>query len=73
MAMADNTTDGLNLQRDSRQLADSIAQLTGELKELKKRKKAFLAEMNPAIKELEDMLEFEQEQWEKMRALEGGD
>lgn len=71
--MADNTTDGLNLQRDSRQLADSIAQLAGELKELKKRKKAFLAEVNPAIKELEDMLEFEQEQWEKMRALEGND
>ena len=60
------------LQRNSRQLADSMAQLTAELKELKDRKKAFLADINPRIKELEEMIEEENAQWKLLKGREGG-
>lgn len=59
------------IQRTSAQLAESIAELTGELNELKRRKKAFNAEINERIKDLEDQIDCENEQWKKMKEKEG--
>ena len=65
------SVDDVPLQRNPRQLADSIAQLTMELKELKDRKKAFLADINPRIKELESLIEMENDQWKRLKEQEG--
>lgn len=59
------------IQRTSAQLAESIAELTGELNELKRRKKAFNSEINERIKDLEDQIDCENEQWKKMKEKEG--
>ena len=59
------------LQRSSAELAESIAAMTSELNELKRRKRAFNAEINAQIKDLEGMIEAENDQWRKMRANEG--
>lgn len=55
------------LQRTSGELADSIAQATIELNELKRRKKAWNAEINSRIKDLEERIEGENEQWRRMK------
>lgn len=55
------------LQRTSSELADSIAGLTVELNELKRRKKAWNAEINSRIKILEEQIEGENEQWQKLK------
>lgn len=57
--------DGL-LQRNAEQLAASITQLTLELRKLKAQKKAFLSDINPRIKELEELIEAENDQWAKL-------
>ena len=59
------------LQRTSAQLADSIAQLVMELNELKDRKKAFNSNINERIKDLEEQIAGENEQWMVMKAKEG--
>lgn len=59
------------LQRTSAQLADSIAQLTEELNEVKAAKKAVMADYNERIKDLERMIKEENEQWRKMKQKEG--
>ena len=59
------------LQRTSAQLADSIAQLVMELNELKDRKKAFNSDINERIKDLEEQIAGENEQWMVMKAKEG--
>ena len=59
------------LQRTSAQLADSIAQLVMELNELKDRKKAFNSDINERIKDLEEQIAGENEQWIVMKAKEG--
>ncbi len=59
------------LQRTSAQLADSIAQLTEELNEVKAAKKAAMADYNERIKDLERMIKGENEQWRKMKQKEG--
>lgn len=59
------------LQRTSAQLADSIAQLTEELNEVKAAKKAAMADYNERIKDLERMIKEENEQWRKMKQKEG--
>ena len=59
------------LQRTSAQLADSIAQLVMELNELKDRKKAFKPDINARIKDLEEQIAGENEQWMVMKAKEG--
>ena len=59
------------LQRTSAQLADSIAQLTEELNEVKAAKKAAMADYNERIKDLEKMIKGENEQWRKMKQKEG--
>ena len=58
------------LQRTSAQLADSIAQLTEELNEVKAAKKAAMADYNERIKDLEKMIKGENEQWRKMKQKE---
>jgi len=58
------------LQRTSAQLADSIAQLTEELNEVKAAKKAAMADYNERIKDLERMIKGENEQWRKMKQKE---
>jgi len=59
------------LQRSSAQLADSIAQLTGQLKRLKDQKKAQVKIWNEQIKDLENEIDGEQRQYEQMCAREG--
>lgn len=59
------------LQRTSAQLADSIAQLTEELNEVKAAKKSAMADYNERIKDLERMIKGENEQWRKMKQKEG--
>ena len=59
------------VQRTSAQLADSIAQLTEELNEVKAAKKAAMADYNERIKDLERMIKGENEQWRKMKQKEG--
>lgn len=59
------------LQRTSAQLADSIAQLVMELNELKDRKKSFNSDINERIKDLEEQIAGENEQWMVMKAKEG--
>ena len=59
------------LQRTTAQLADSIAQLTEELNEVKAAKKAAMADYNERIKDLERMIKGENEQWRKMKQKEG--
>lgn len=59
------------LQRSSAQLADSIAQLTGQLKRLKDQKKAQIKVWNERIKDLENEIDGEQRQYEMMCAKEG--
>lgn len=58
------------LQRTSAELADSIAQLTMELNELKAEKKAKVAQYNERIKDLEESIRCENEQWQKLKAKE---
>ena len=72
MNLAREAVEEVLLQRDSRQLADSMAQLTAELRELKDRKKAFLADINPRIKELEELIEEENAQWKLLKSSEEG-
>ena len=72
MDLAKEAVEEVLLQRNSRQLADSMAQLTAELRELKDRKKAFLADINPRIKELEEMIEEENAQWKLLKGSEEG-
>ena len=72
MELAKEEVEYALLQRNSRQLADSMAQLTAELRELKDRKKAFLADINPRIKELEEMIEEENAQWKLLKGSEEG-
>jgi flagellar motility protein MotE (MotC chaperone) len=55
------------LQRTSGELADSIAQATVELNELKRRKKAWNAEINERIRDLEERIDGENEQWRKLK------
>lgn len=54
------------LQRTKAQLADSIAQLVGELNRLKAEKKNTVASYNERIKELELDIAGEQMQYDKM-------
>jgi uncharacterized FlgJ-related protein len=54
------------LQRNAEQLAASITQLTLELRKLKAQKKAFLSDINPRIKDLEELIEAENDQWAKL-------
>ena len=58
------------LQRTSAQLADSIAQLTGQLNKLKSEKKALMKDYNDRIKELELEIDGEQRQYDLMKAKE---
>lgn len=58
------------LQRTSAELADSIAQLTMELNDLKAEKKAKVAQYNERIKDLEESIRCENEQWQKLKAKE---
>lgn len=55
------------LQRTPAQLAESIAELTGQLKDLKRRKRSFLSDINEQIREVEEILEGEQEQWKQLK------
>ena len=55
------------LQRTSGELADSIAQATVELNELKRRKKTWNAEINERIRDLEERIDGENEQWRKLK------
>lgn len=55
------------LQRTPGQLAESIAELTGQLKDLKRRKRAFLSDINGQIREIEEILEGEQDQWKQLK------
>lgn len=55
------------LQRTPEQLAESIAELTGQLKDLKRRKRAFLSDINGQIREIEEILEGEQDQWKQLK------
>lgn len=65
-------TDALHpLQRTSAQLADSIAQLTGQLNRLKGQKKVQIKVWNEQIKDLEAQIAEEQRQYETMCAKEG--
>lgn len=72
MELAKEAVEDVLLQRNSRQLADSMAQLTAELRELKDKKKAFLADINPRIKELEELIEEENAQWKLLKSSEEG-
>ena len=58
-----------SVQRNPQQLADSMAELTGRLVELKRRKRAFNADINSQIKELEEQIEMENQQWKKMKTV----
>jgi len=58
------------LQRTAAQIADSIAQLTGSLTRLKDEKKAKVKDYNERIKELEEIIDGERLQYEKLKAVE---
>ena len=58
------------LQRTAAQIADSIAQLTGSLIRLKDEKKAKVKDYNERIKELEEIIDGERLQYEKLKAVE---
>lgn len=58
-----------SVQRSPQQLADSMAELTGQLVELRRRKRAFNADINSQIKELEEQIEMENQQWKKMKTV----
>ena len=55
------------LQRTAQELADSIAGLTSELNELKQRKKSWNADINARIKDREELISSENEQWKKLK------
>ena len=69
--MTGQTVELQPLQRSSAQLADSIAQLTGQLNKLKAEKKALMKDYNDRIKDLEMEIEGEQKQYDLMKAKEG--
>lgn len=62
---------GPPVQRTSQQLADSIAELSGMLARLKAEKKAWNQSMNERIKSLQEEIDCEHEQWEKLKQKEG--
>lgn len=63
--MADNSPG--DLQRSAEQIAESIAALTAELNELKRQKKAYNASINENIKDIEEQIAGEEQQWKTLR------
>lgn len=57
-------------QRSPAQLADSITQLTGDLLRLKAEKKTVVQGYNQRIRDLEEEISGEQQQYEQLKAKE---